>query len=226
MFGICVFGDSLTFGRGDNINGGWSEKLKRNFESQDYYNCLYNLEVCGDTTEDILKRFDVEAKSRIRFKREGDRYIIIISVGLNDSRLVGEDKTSQIEIKKFEENIQELIQKAKMHIDEIVFIGLTPVDELLTLNYEGTTFTNERVSQFNEIIKSSCQENNILFLDMFEEFSKLNYQELLADGLHPNPAGYEEMYKLIKEFLFKEEIEKAYARYGKGEFISKSKEDF
>ena len=193
MFGICVFGDSLTFGRGDSINSGWSEKLKRDFESQDYYNCLYNLGVCGDTTEDILKRFDVEANSRIRFKREADRYIIIISVGLNDSRLIGENKTPQIKINKLDENIQELIQKAKMYINEIMFIGLTPVNELLTFNYEGTTFTNERISKFNEIIKSSCQENNILFFDMFEEFSKLNYQELLGDGLHPNSAGYEEM---------------------------------
>ncbi|MFT4244271.1 MAG: GDSL-type esterase/lipase family protein [Candidatus Woesearchaeota archaeon] len=206
MFGICVFGDSLTFGRGDNINSGWCEKLKRNFESQDYYNCLYNLGVCGDTTEYILKRFDVETKSRIRLKREGDRYIIIISVGLNDSRLVGENKTPQTEIKKFEENIQVLIQKAKKYTFEIMFIGLTPVDELLTLNYEDTTFTNERISKFNEIIKSSCQKNNILFFDMFENFSKLNYQELLGDGLHPNSQGYEEMYKLIKEFLFKQKV--------------------
>ncbi len=206
MFGISVFGDSITFGRGNNLNRGWCGRLRKYFESKDYYNCLYNLGLCGDTTNNLLERFDAEAKARVKFIRDQDRQVIIFSIGINDSRLLGKDKIPEIEIDKFEQNIQILIDKAKNYTKEILLIGLTPVDESITLDYEDTIFTNERVKQFNDKVKELCQKNNLSFFDMFQEFSKLNYQKLLDDGLHPNSEGYEEMYNLIKNFLIQKQI--------------------
>ena len=206
MFGISVFGDSITFGRGDNLNGGWCDRLKKYFESKDYYNCLYNLGLCGDTTNNLLDRFDAEAKARIKFIRNQDRQIILFSIGINDSRLLGKEKIPETKIYNFEKNIQTLIDKAKKYSKEIIFIGLTSVDESITIDYEGTIFTNEKVKEFNDKIRELCQKNNIPFFDMFKEFSKLNYKSLLADGLHPNSKGYEEMYKLIKNFLIQHQI--------------------
>ena len=201
MFGISVFGDSITFGRGDNLDGGWCGRLKKYFESKDFHNCLFNLGLCGDTTKNLLERFDAEAKARVKFIRDQDRQVIIFSIGINDSRLLGKDKIPETEIVNFENNIQTLIDKAKNYTKEIFFIGLTPVDESITLDYEETVFTNERVKQFNNKVNQLCKKNHIPFFDMFQEFSKLNYQRLLDDGLHPNSKGYEEMYKLIKNFL-------------------------
>ena len=60
MYGISVFGDSITFGRGNNLDRGWCGRLRKYFESKDYYNCLYNLGLCGDTTNKLLERFDAE----------------------------------------------------------------------------------------------------------------------------------------------------------------------
>lgn len=201
MFGISVFGDSITFGRGNNLDRGWCGRLRKYFESKDYYNCLNNLGVCGDTTNDLLQRFDVEAKARIKFIRDQDRHIIIFSIGINDSRLLGKEKIPETELIDFEKNIKRLIDKAKNYSKEILFIGLTPVDESITKDYENTNFTNERIKLYNSKIKNICQENNIPFFNMFQEFSKLNYVKLLDDGLHPNSKGYEKMYKMIKKFL-------------------------
>jgi len=206
MFGISIFGDSITFGRGNNSERGWCGRLQKYFESKDYYNCLYNLGLCGDTTKNLLERFDVEAKARVKFIRDQDRQAIIFSIGINDSRLLGKDKIPEIEIDKFEQNIQILIDKAKNYTKEILFIGLTPVDESITSDYEDTIFSNERIKQFNDKIKELCNKNNLPFFDMFQEFYKLNYQELLDDGVHPNSRGYEEMYKLIKSFLIQKQI--------------------
>jgi len=206
MFGISIFGDSITFGRGDNNNEGWCDRLKTYFESKDYYNCLYNLGICGDTTTNLLERFDAEAKARVKYVRDQDRQVIVFSIGINDSRLLTKDNIPETDISAFEKNIHTLICKAKKYTDEIIFIGLTPVDENLTLNYEDTIFTNKRIKQFNTKIKEICQNNNLSFLDMFKEFSKLNYQQLLSDGLHPNSKGYEEMYELIKAFLVQKQI--------------------
>ena len=206
MFGISVFGDSITFGRGNNLNRGWCGRLRKYFESKDYFNCLYNLGICGDTTNNLLERFDAEAKARVKFVRNQDRQVIIFSIGINDSRLLGKDKIPEIEIDKFEQNIQILIDKAKNYTKEILLIGLTPVDESITLNYENTIFTNERVKQFNDKVKELCQKNNLPFFDIFQKFSKLNYQKLLDDGLHPNSEGYEEIFNLIKNFLIQKQI--------------------
>lgn len=200
MQAITVFGDSITFGAGDSLDRGWCGRLKKYFESKGGHHYLYNLGICGNTTEDILKRFDVEAKARVTFKRELDENIILFSAGINDSKILVKENTYRMEIDTFSKNIKTLIDKAKAYTPKIAFIGLTPVDE------EKTSRTNERVKKFNDSIKEICQENNIPFFDMFEEFSKLDYKKLLSDGLHPNPEGYQKMYELIKNFLIQKNL--------------------
>lgn len=206
MQGISVFGDSITFGAGDSLHGGWCGRLRKYFEAKGHHNRLYNLGICGNTTTDILQRFDSEVKARDKFIRDCDQQVIIFSVGINDSRLVGKEKNPETEIVVFDKNIQKLIDKAKLYTKEVIFIGLTPVDENFTSNYEGTAFINKRIKQYNDLIKMLCQKNNVPFFDMFKEFSKLGYQKMLDNGLHPNTEGYQKMYELIKSFLIQEKI--------------------
>lgn len=200
MFGITVFGDSITFGRGNIFDAGWCDKLKEYFETKEYYNCLFNLGIPGDSTKDVLVRFDVEASARAKFFRKGDRQVIIFAIGINDSKGFI-DGGFECDLDEFKKNISLLLKKAKKLTDEVVFIGLTPVDESKTKNYEGTVFSNSRIKSFNEAIKLICLENKVLFFDMFEEFSKFNYLALLDDGLHPNKEGYDCLFFLIKDFL-------------------------
>ena len=205
MFGITVFGDSITFGRGNNFDAGWCDKLKEYFETKDYYNCLFNLGIPGDATFDVLERFDVEAKARAKFFRDGDRQVIIFAIGINDSRLNLEG-VPDVDLSVFKKNIDLLIDKAKNYTSEIFFIGLTPVDESLTSDYEGTVFTNARIKQFNGVIFESCQNKGVVFFNLFDELFKLDYLNLLDDGLHPNKKGYDVMYSLIKDFLISKRV--------------------
>jgi lysophospholipase L1-like esterase len=200
MQAITVSGDSITFGAGDSLDRGWCGRLKKYFESKGGHHYLYNLGICGNTTEDILERFDVEAKARVTFKREQDENVILFSVGINDSKILIEEKTNRMKIDAFSKNIKTLIDKAKSYTPKIAFIGLTPVEE------DKTARTNERVKEFNDSIKEICQQNDVLFFDMFEEFSKLDYKKLLSDGLHPSPEGYQKMYELIKDFLIQNKM--------------------
>ena len=203
---LTVFGDSITFGKGDTIEGGWCGRLKKYFENKGVNHRLYNLGISGDTTEDILERFDVETRARVRYKHEGDRHIIIFSIGINDAVLLAEKNVPKIEINIFKNNIQTLIDKSKSYTREVVFIGLTPVDESLRVDRKGESLINKRVEEFNNAIKEICQENNIPFLDIFQELSKLDYKKLLDDGLHPNPEGHLKMYELIKDFFIGNKI--------------------
>ena len=203
MHGILCFGDSITFGGGDIPNHGWVGRLRNYFEAKGEHNGAYNLGVSGHTSTDLLKRFDAECDGRTRIKRPRDKYVILVAIGTNDCKWDGmpdngNPRTTEAD---FESNIRELIKKAQGYQAGLAFIGLTPVDESLTLPYEETSFKNERVSLFNDIIKKCCKENKVLFLDMFESMSKEAYPKLLEDGLHPNSKGYDYMFDTIKGFI-------------------------
>ena len=207
MHGILCFGDSITFGAGETPTVGWVGRLKEYFELKKDINGAYNLGVNGHNSNDLLKRFNAECDARLRFKFPGDKYLIIIAIGENDSRWQGMPGTTPyVEEKQFEENIQELINKSKTYKADIVFLGLFPVDESLTIPYEDKSFENSRLELYNNIIKKKCQENNILFLDMFEIMKAQNHKELTTDGLHPNSKGYDKMFEIIRDFLEEKEL--------------------
>lgn len=205
-YSITIFGDSITMGAGNGANGGWAGRLKRYFESKGGNHRLYNLGVSGDSSREILKRFDNETKARVKFKREIDRHIIVFATGLNDSFVYLKDGNPNVTVDDFKSNIETLIEQAKSHTKEIVFINSIPVDDKLSLDWENLEFTNKRVEQYNNIIKEICDKNHILFFDIYSEFSKLDYKALLIDGLHPNSKGHEKMYELIKDFLIENKI--------------------
>ena len=203
MEGILCFGDSITFGRGEIPNKGWCGRLKDYFEAKDEHNGVYNLGIPGQTSTELLKRFSTEAESRIRIKRPEDKYLILVAIGTNDCKFDGklEDNNQRTTDDQFRRNIKELIIKAKSYKTKLVFIGLPPVDKSRTLPYEKTWFKPERVKLFNDFVKELCEENNILFFDIFNVMGKKDYPKLLEDGLHPNSAGYDFMCEAIKRFL-------------------------
>ncbi|MBU1198963.1 MAG: hypothetical protein KKF46_08495 [Nanoarchaeota archaeon] len=206
MHGILTFGDSIVFGRGEKPGTGWVGRLKNYFEEQDFYHAVYNMGIPGDTTSDLLARFEIESKSRIHYFHTGDKYIIMFGIGTNDARCINNPENHQTEPDKFRKNIISLISKAKKHTKNIVFIGLLPVDESITNPYEDTYFTNKLQKQYNDIIKECCKQENIEFIDLFDDWINIDYKVLLDDGLHPNSEGYEKMYEQIKEFLVEKEM--------------------
>ena len=208
MSRILIFGDSTAYGRWDK-RGGWAERLRslymeKNIINIDPYWEVYNFGVDGDCSKDLLERLEFEIKQRIT---EGEGEIIIVfAIGLNDSQIgrIG------IGTELFKSNIEKLCNIASKYSSKIIFIGLNSVDELKTnpmpWDDENMFYTNEKIEKYNNIIKSICQENNIHFIDMFNEFNKLNYKKLLEDGLHPNSEGHQKMFEIVKDFLIEYKI--------------------
>jgi len=188
---ICVFGASSTWGAGDYDKGGWVNRLrlyidKRTKEGGDYIE-LYNLGISGNTTRDILKRFESEMKAR-------NPDLIILSIGDNDSALVP--------LEEFGKNIDKIVKLAKKQgKHDIVFIGTKPVNEKLTTPVKWDTslsYTNEKLREYNKKNREIAEKHNILFLDLS---GVIDPEEDLADGLHPNSKGHEKLYQKTKSFL-------------------------
>jgi lysophospholipase L1-like esterase len=171
---ICIFGDSIVWGASDK-KGGWVNSLKSSF--MDFIH-IYNLGVCGDTTDYLLERFKVECEAREPTK-------IVFAIGINDS-----SSDSGINIKKFENNLNELVKQAKEFTKDIVFIGLTRVDESKT---QGD-YMNDKISEYDSVLKKVAGESYVELFDLLEDAD-------LEDGLHPNTKGHEKIFKRIQDSL-------------------------
>ena len=195
---ICVFGDSITWGAGDRKKGGWATRLKNYFGKISDFNIkITNLGVSGDNTDDLLKRFKTEAIAR-------EPNIIIFAIGTNDSQYVDSKDNPRVNLEKFQKNLVRLLNQAKAFTSKIIFVGLTKVDESKTTPRKKRKFyTNENLVQYNEVIKSLCQENNLLFIDMLDLLDK---EKDLDDGLHPNSQGHQKMFEKVKDFLLENKL--------------------
>lgn len=208
---ILVFGDSISYGAWDK-KGGWVQLLKgflfeKSLTNPNFDCKVYNLGISGDTTEDLLERFKFEAKQRT--KREEEKPIIIFAIGLNDSYFIQSKNGVAVLAEKFKENIQKLINLAQKFSSKIIFIGLTPVDEpkVSPMPWDrDKSYSNENVAKYNEIIRMVCSENNIYFVEIFENLMKEKYKKLLEDGAHPNSDGHKRIFEIVKDFLIENKI--------------------
>ena len=131
--------------------------------------------------------------------------IALFAIGLNGSRFTDTKNGDYlVSPENFKKNVKEIISLKKKHKFKLAFIGVTPVEEskVNPLPWHTTEYyKNKNCKLFNNIIKSACLEGNIPFLNIFEMWRKLDYENLLHDGAHPNTAGHKLLYKQISEFL-------------------------
>lgn len=173
--------------------GGWVNRLWLYTGEKTDGECeIYNLSISGGTTETIIERFESEAKIR-----EADA--IIFQSGGNDSYLKGKNGSNQIPLDKFQNNLEEIIRKAKNITLNIIFIGFKNVDETKTMpvSWKDIYYVNAEIKKYDEVMKSVCQENNIPYLDIFGLLKNENFE----DGLHPNTAGHQKIFEKAKNFL-------------------------
>lgn len=187
---ILVFGDEIV-----DYKYILSHILEHD-SSDNYYNVL-NFEMWGDTTEDVKNRFDDECK-KIYYKDRDS--IIIFSVGVNDTQNInGEEKVS---LEVFENNIISLINNAKKYTDNILFIGLTKVDESEIEFYpwnKDKCYSDSKIILFDFVLKEICLENNVDYIDAYDLLESKD----LFDGLHLNGNGQHKVCNKIKSKIKK-----------------------
>lgn len=208
---FCVFGTSITHGKGDFEQGGWVARLRKFFDQKNLANPenyfgIYELGVSGETTSQLLKRFEIECGARLIERKEyNEQAVIIFEIGINDSQFIHSKNGPRTSPGEFKENIKKLIEFSKEFTDEIIFLGLTPVDEPKTTPIPWNTdksYKNENIQRNNEIIKVACEKNNQPFIEIF---NSLNNEDLY-DGLHPNEKGHQKIFEIVKDFLIENKI--------------------
>ena len=185
---ISVFGDSLVYGMGDSIDGGWVSRLQHKIKGK---NKFLNFGIPGDTSKDLLERIDEELK-------DSCPDIAIVLIGANDSQYKNSTDNVLIGTEQYEKNLQKIIEKIKKYTNEIIFVGLPKMDNDITTNWNYIyNFCNENLQKYDNIIKQFCEKNSFKYIYIFDLLDKSD----LSDGAHPNETGYEKIAEKIEKFL-------------------------
>jgi lysophospholipase L1-like esterase len=201
---VLIFGDSITQGF-DDPDGGWVEHLKRDYLQQKTNGIdaleIFNLGISGDTSADVLRRIENEISVR---RWPNDPVMTILAIGVNDSA----DKRGQRlgPLDEYEVNIKKLLNVMTKMSDQQLIVGLTPcVDSLLdpaAWSENDFRASNQRVRDYEQALLAIVNEHNLQFVPIWEKFmNEPSWEGMLPDGLHPNTAGHNLIYKEVKKVL-------------------------
>jgi len=195
---VLVFGDSITQGFWD-IDGGWVSRIRKHYDQQMIDGTdndpptIFNLGVSGDSSDDVLARFERETKSRAK-----EELAFVIAVGVNDSRTKAGVNYS--DINRYKQNLNQILKVAKQYSDKILFVGLTPCVEERSnpVSWGDTGYTNNLIKEFDDTLRGFCKENRVPFVEVLEPFANAETdKDLLPDGLHPNDEGHQLITELV-----------------------------
>ena len=206
---VIIFGDSIAQGFSDNENNGWASHLAIHLQKktidlnyEEIYS-VFNLSISGETSSDMLRRFESELETRLS---SSSKNVVIIAVGMNDAAHRGEEHNNEVLISDFKLHIQHMISVAKANTDNVCILGLTTVDESLLNPYLASSteksWIQTNVDNYDESISKLAEKNKITFIPMLDLLTTAHLQ----DGLHPNPAGHRLMYERVKSVLKSENI--------------------
>jgi len=192
---LCVFGSSIAYGVYDYEKGGWVNRLRLFFDNKETDIEIYNLGITGETTEGLLRRFDIEAQVR-------EPGVVIIDIGINDAVYIKGESRYQVSPELFERNLETLVEKAKK-VSTIVFLKLpTNVDETRTDPIPWRpefSYLNLNIDTYAEIIKKVGERSGVKCIK-----PPVLMANDLSDGIHPTTEGHEKIFQAVKEFLEKE----------------------
>jgi lysophospholipase L1-like esterase len=189
---VIALGDSLVYGFGDPVGGGWVERLRRSWMETDDH-ILYNLGIRGDRVGQVSERLEQEFRYRGEIRNRVPD-LILLSVGVNDTPRLGRpDGKSFTNFELFQTQIIDLLEQAQQ-LCPILFVGMVPVNEEKMPFLDCLYFNHFDQYRYKEFTKHACQTRQIPYLDLFELWQHRGDEwvrsHLGEDGLHPNVAGY------------------------------------
>jgi len=201
MSKYCIFGDSITRGAGDPEFNGWAGRFLREREIPSPSkgegqgevlgdDRVYVLGINGDTSAGLLARIEVEARAR-----KAD--VIVIMIGINDSRYYGSHERPETTLDGYRENLAKIVAIARTFTTKITMIGMTRADESKTMPLAWSPekfYDNATIARYESILREFCASEGLPFV----EVSDVLTVDDLGDGIHPNMEGYRKLFERIR----------------------------
>jgi lysophospholipase L1-like esterase len=198
---LVVIGDSSVYGWGDTEEGGWCERLRKDWSKNHDFPIIYPLGVRGDGIEKVSLRWEKEWSSRGETRRNKPK-AILLNVGLNDTPTIGQKNgRHQLEINGFEYGLERLIFEMSSQT-QVFVIGLTPVNEN-KMPFAGCLwYSNDFCHSYERRMEEVCINQNVPFLPTFREMYSDNRSKnwITEDGIHLNAHGHLWIYQRLKSW--------------------------
>ncbi|YAI81280.1 MAG: GDSL-type esterase/lipase family protein [cyanobacterium endosymbiont of Rhopalodia sterrenbergii] len=201
---IVALGDSLVYGHGDPVGGGWTERLRRQWMADlQPGHVLYNLGIRGDRVSQVAERLEGEFRYRGELRNRFPD-LIILSVGVNDSPRLGQPNGRPFtDFVVFEQQINYLLHKTQQ-LCPTIFIGMVPVCEARMPFLDCFYFNHFDQYQYKEATRKACTNFNVPYLDIFDLWLERGedwlQSRLTSDGLHPNVVGHQSLLRDITDW--------------------------
>lgn len=211
---ILVFGDSITQGFHDELEGGWCNRLiayamRQEVESSgEYDKSVINLGISGDTSVDLLKRVKTETEARVLKYPTASFDVALIAIGVNDTQYDMDTEIPKLSISETIENLNGVIAICEQLNLKIVFVGPAPVFEsrIQPMAWKVTHgYSNALIKERAQAISDLASQKQCDYIDM-EAVYEGSEEIVLPDGIHPNSDGHEMIYNHLLSHLQKLEI--------------------
>ncbi|ABX08714.1 GDSL-type esterase/lipase family protein [Prochlorococcus marinus] len=195
---LIVIGDSSVYGWGDVNEGGWCERLRKNWMHLADAPVIYPLGIRGDGLEKVAKRWQQEWTCRGELRRKFPD-ALLLSIGLNDTAKIGrEDGRPQLSSEAFRFGLGRLLKDIKKQT-RVMVLGLTPVKEEHMPFSQCLWYSNQACAIYERQIEESCLELDIPFLPTYKAMrNEPSWQNLIGpDGIHLNSDGHNWIYQKV-----------------------------
>jgi len=175
---VLFFGDSHTVGVGDPSGLGWVGRVVAATHAEGIPLVAYNLGVRGETSEDVLRRWQGEAAPRASdLETKG-----VFAVGANDT---SEEEASRVELTDSVGALVAMLRQADEAGLPALVVGPAPV---------GDEQQVERIASLSSRFAEACEQVGVPFVEVTATLrgSGTWREEIAAsDEAHPGAAGYE-----------------------------------
>ena len=182
---IYFIGDSYVNGTGDPEYLGWPGRVCAESRSDETSITSYNLGIRGDTSTDVLRRWEREVESRRLIPHDGR---VVFGFGANDCWII-EGKT-RVERADTERNAEEILTRAHSLLPTLM-IGPPPgIDEN----------ENARRQDISDLIGTIAGRVGVPYLEVIHELGAggvWRSEAELDDRIHPGAGGYSALAELV-----------------------------
>lgn len=181
---ICFVGDSLVNGTGDETALGWAGRLCAAAHARGIDVTYYNLGIRRDTSEDVLRRFELECSRRLPAACDGR---VVLCCGVNDS--VIENGSVRVPPEKSRANVRGILRGANRYT--ALMLGPPPV---------GEDEQNERIMALSQAFAREAEILGVPYIDLFSALaSDAAYRREVSDndGAHPRSGGYAKLAGIV-----------------------------
>ena len=183
---LCVLGDSFTAGVGDPTGAGWVGPVATAPRRSGWDLTVYGLGVRRDTSVGVARRWLTETSWRLR---NGDRYGVVLAVGLND--VVLEDGRPRVSLERSLAAVAEVVDGASARGWPVLVVGPPPVSD---------AGESARAAELSTELASACAARAVPFVDTTGlAGDPVWVTEVGAgDAHHPSTRGYARLAALVR----------------------------